>query len=689
MKRRSVFFLASIIIILIMYFNKFFELEYDINLLDYIKFSSDYTTEEKEILNQYNPLIYGGNINEPPLGIYYEENRQYIGMIVDYINALSIELGSTIVSQPMVWNQALEALKEGKTNLCDMVPSRERAKIFAFSDPIYKLNGIIVIHGSSKNIHNIQDLSGKTIAVQRGDYATDRLVSIDEKINIVFVNNVSDALDLLYINQVDAVAGDEPVVRYYLNELTYVNDYRILNEPLYESKCVIAVPNKQAELIPVLNKAIFNMKRKGILKKIQAKWEGHYNSTFNKNISQEKLHLGIAMFVVFSIIIGYLVYLWNKSLKLLVIEKTRKIKIISEELEIIFDGIEDYLIAIGQDLKIKNINKAFLKYLKRKKNEVLECSFIDIPLLCEFEKENDKLIYTLLHYPDEINFNSQEKYELKDKNKLFEVFIYPLGSEGTEDISILVMISDITNIKIQEQKLIHSNKMTSIGQLAAGVAHELRNPLGAIRNSTFILNDEYDDKDQLKKIALNAIDNSVTRASRIIDNLLNFSRLTQDEKQLINLEKSIFEIINFYKNQMDKKNIDLNISFEANQEVYINIESLKHILMNLIQNAIDAVPIGGNLNISCGLEMDKIIIKVMDNGIGIEDNNLDKIFDPFYTTKPVGKGTGLGLYIAYSEVQKINGEIKVYSKKNKGTTFIINIPYRSEMHGSRAENFIS
>jgi len=678
MKKRFVFFFILIFILLVFYVNKYAQLEYNVNILEYIKLSSEFTDDEVEIINRYQPLIYGGNINEPPLGIYYEENGQYIGLVVDYINALSIELGATIVSEPMVWNEALEALKQGKTDLCDMIPSAKRSESFAFSDPLYRLRGVIVVRSSNNKIRDIHDLNDMIIGVQNGDYSIEFITSQRVTPNIVYTDNVNEALNLLYNNKVDAVVGDEPVIRYHLKELFYVDDYRILEKPLYDSECVLAVPKEQKELVRVVNKAIFNMRRKGILNKIQMKWVGP-TSSFNENKSVEKLKLSLATFVLIVMIAGYLIYAWNRSLKFLVDARTKELQKMKNELEITFNGMKNFLVVIGKDLRIKNVNSSLVNHLNMKKKSILNAFFMDIPLLSDFEKQHEELLHRMLGSSDEFNvFDTGKKYEIKSRGRLFEISIYPLEKKKSELISILVMISDITNTRIQEQKLIHSNKMVSIGQLAAGVAHELRNPLGVIRNSTFILNDEYDKEDGLKLMALSAIDNSVNRASKIIENLLKFSRLTHNSREMIDLKKLITEVTDLYKKPLEEQAVMLKILCKEAIMIYINVESLKHILMNLIQNAIDAMPKGGVLEICCASNVESIEIKVKDNGVGIDEEIIERIFDPFYTSKPVGKGTGLGLYIAYSELQKINGDIRVVSEKDKGTTFIIEIPYGSE-----------
>jgi polar amino acid transport system substrate-binding protein len=324
MNKRIGLFLTVIITVLVLYTNEYLKIEYNITVWDYIKLSSDLTDEEKLLLEKSDVLIYGGNINEPPLGIYYEANKQYIGLVVDYINALSIELGTTIVSRPMVWNDALTALSEERTDICDMIPSDERAKDFAFSDPLYDLKGVVLLPVGKNDIEFLVDLKGKRVSVQKGDYTIECL---DQKgIEPIYhtTDNLAEALQLLYDGEVDAVIGDEPVIWYHLNELTNREDYQILDKPLYSEACVLAVPHSKDALIPVLNKAIFNLRRKGILNQIHTKWLGPRSNVYDKN-AEEKLRLNLYVLGLVIIIGGTLIYLWNRSLKVLVAARTSEL----------------------------------------------------------------------------------------------------------------------------------------------------------------------------------------------------------------------------------------------------------------------------------------------------------------------------------------------------------------------------
>ena len=215
--------------------------------------------------------------------------------------------------------------------------------------------------------------------------------------------------------------------------------------------------------------------------------------------------------------------------------------------------------------------------------------------------------------------------------------------------------------------------MVAIGELAAGIAHEIRNPLGIIRNHSYILR-MYNGENQTIKSSLNYIDQAVERARKIIDNLLNFSRISGEREEETNVYKFIENILELQGKIMQKNNINYEIDCKQELRIVINQESLKHILINLISNAIDAIDENGKIVVKAQVEEDKFLLECIDTGVGISKEDLDRIFNPFYTTKAPGKGTGLGLYIVYNEVKKLKGDISVESQVGKGARFSIMIP---------------
>lgn len=658
MKKIILAFLVTIVISILFYTNKMIEFEYHVNILEYFSLSSDYSEEELEILKEHEPLIYAGNINEAPLGIYYEETGQSLGLVVDYVNALSIELGINVVSKPMIWNDVLDSLSSEEVDLSDMVPSDKRKEKFTFSNPVYNINGAVLVPINNQTIFKLSDLNNKSVGVQEGDHAIDSILAKDLTVNFVYTENLEDALNLLYAGDIDAVVGDEPVILYNVRELSDMGDYQILDEYVYESVAALAMPKSNEDLVKVINKAIFNLKRKGILDNIHKKWMSLSN-TFYDDREEEKLKLSI-LIVLFFITLGVgMVLLWNRSLKYLVKERTSELEFTKNELQITFDGMKDFIVVFDKLHLIKNINVALLEDIGKNKEEVLEKKIEVVPILKAYMERN-------LSLDDSDN-------EFKFDRRIFEINLSNLDDWNGETSYGLFIITDITAEQIQKQKVIQANKMEAIGQLASGIAHEIRNPLGVIRNSTFILEDEYSEEDVLKNKALGAINNSVDRASKIIENLLKFSRLTNDRVEIVDLKVFYHDVMALFKAKLRDNNIKLITGCMDDIKIETKIESLRHILINLISNAIESMPHGGNLSLSCEEEVDRIVLKIGDEGCGMDEERKERIYDPFFTTKPVGKGTGLGLYIVYSELQKINGEISVESEEEVGTTFSISI----------------
>lgn len=260
--------LAFFVFFIFWYVNQSVQIRYDVNLRDYISLSRDYTAKEQVILDELTSLNYGGNMNEPPMGMYYAETGQYVGLVPDYFNALSNELSKTILTEPMVWSDALDALAQGQTHVIDMIPSAERTKQFAFSNPLYELQGVAIVPVGSQ-ITQLSELNHKRVAAQKADVAIEELQAKNITPNFVYTDNLLTALSLMYEGQVEAVIGDEPVIWHFLNELRNRDDYKILDDIIYQKSAVVAVSKANESWLPIINKGILALRQKGILDQIE------------------------------------------------------------------------------------------------------------------------------------------------------------------------------------------------------------------------------------------------------------------------------------------------------------------------------------------------------------------------------------------------------------------------------------
>jgi two-component system NtrC family sensor kinase len=234
-----------------------------------------------------------------------------------------------------------------------------------------------------------------------------------------------------------------------------------------------------------------------------------------------------------------------------------------------------------------------------------------------------------------------------------------------------------------DEQLIQSQKLASIGELSAGIAHEINNPLAVIgeeagwiqdilkRDSLKDLKELDEFKDSLREIAQQA-----GRCKEITHKLLSFARKMESVIKDVDLNKLIEDVLAMRERDAAYSNIDLVKQFHPHLPmIYSDPSLLRQVLLNLVNNAMDAIQKGGKITVTTDIgEGDSVEIRVGDTGAGIPQENLSKIFDPFFTTKPPGKGTGLGLSICHGIIEKLGGSISVTSQVGQGTTFSIKLP---------------
>ncbi|NTV64348.1 MAG: PAS domain-containing protein [Oscillochloris sp.] len=241
-------------------------------------------------------------------------------------------------------------------------------------------------------------------------------------------------------------------------------------------------------------------------------------------------------------------------------------------------------------------------------------------------------------------------------------------------VALVAVGRDLTERRRLEAQLAQSSKMASLGVMAGGIAHEIRNPLAIIAASVQLLEEHLDDE-ALRQQCVQKIVTSAQRASLIIEQLLKFAHPPQDRFRLLNIHVPLEETFNLLAHQMLVSQVALQPDFSPNvPRLYGNPELLQQVFTNLVLNACNAMPQGGQLTVRTALVDEYVEIRFCDTGHGIASENVAKIFDPFFTTRTVGKGTGLGLSISYSIIQQHHGTIEVLSEEGIGATFVIRLP---------------
>jgi two-component system NtrC family sensor kinase len=248
------------------------------------------------------------------------------------------------------------------------------------------------------------------------------------------------------------------------------------------------------------------------------------------------------------------------------------------------------------------------------------------------------------------------------------------------------IIKDITQRKNMEQQLLQADKLASLGQLSAGVAHEINNPLGLILGFTQLLL-KGESKGQQQVEDLKTIEKHTRNCKRIVEALLNFARRTETKRAAVEINQTIREVLTIMRHQLELEDLQIETSLdESLPPIQGDSEKLKQVFMNLILNARQAITGPGKITVSSSYlaPEQKVIIRIHDTGSGIEPEFINKVFDPFFTTKPTGQGTGLGLSLSYGIVKEHGGDLLVTSDPGKGSTFSIVLPLGSSVHGLKA-----
>jgi two-component system, NtrC family, sensor kinase len=249
-------------------------------------------------------------------------------------------------------------------------------------------------------------------------------------------------------------------------------------------------------------------------------------------------------------------------------------------------------------------------------------------------------------------------------------------------------------LQATQAQLVQSAKMASLGQLVAGVAHEINNPLSfcishlnTARRSLGVVSEHLSLEPPVKdhweraQSRLGEMDRGLERVKELVLKLRTFSRLDEGEVKTVNVAESIDAVLTILGHRMrDRIKVELRLDGPEWLECFPSL--LNQAVMNLVTNAIDAMPEGGTLRIATALEGDQFVVRVIDDGEGIPDAIKDRILEPFFTTKPVGEGTGLGLAITYSIVRKHGGELELKRAEPRGTEALIRIGIRRATNGS-------
>jgi len=361
-------------------------------------------------------------------------------------------------------------------------------------------------------------------------------------------------------------------------------------------------------------------------------------------------------------------------------EQTEELSLLKEFNESIVESVNVGLLAVDENGRITRCNTTFEELMGLPRDEVMDKLVEEV-----FDESFAYNLSNILgkskwHLTEIRNAYKMHAYDARGKSLMLNVAVAPLRSVSDSQKGAIVVLENVSSRVKLEESLQQSEKLSSIGLLAAGVAHEVNTPLTGVSSYTQMLLGMIPDTDP-KHALLQKMQRQTDRATNIVSNLLNFSRIGSiSESAELDVNRLLDDTLQLLEPQIRKSNVELVKDYAGYiPPIFGNGGKLQQVFTNLILNARDAMVAGGRITLKTLLVGDdEVHIEVTDTGEGISPDNLNKIFDPFFTTKGVGNGTGLGLAVTYGIVQEHGGTIEAFSETGAGTTFSLSFPVASK-----------
>lgn len=394
---------------------------------------------------------------------------------------------------------------------------------------------------------------------------------------------------------------------------------------------------------------------------------------------------GIGILALFAGLASALLYdQWRFSeLQRRVADRTGDLKRCEERYRTLVESADDFIFTVDSSGRFRSLNSFTAAFLGGSASD-----FIKKPVSAFFSQEVAEKQLELIKLVFRFGKSVRDEFIVStgEHRIWLNANFMPRKDEKGNVISVLCIARDITESKKLENHLVNTEKLASMGTLAAGVAHEINNPLGIILGFTDLLIEDADKNSQDYE-DLKTIERHGLHCKAVVENLLSFARHGEGVSEYCDINEAIRDIVNVVNHSLEMNEIELRLDLAPGlPEVRGDSRQLQQVLLNLINNAVAAMQEGGRLEIKTASDTDqkKVVIVVRDNGCGIPKEYIDKIFDPFFTTKGEGEGTGLGLFVSHGIISKCKGTIICESatdnsgNKHRETLFTITLKSRGK-----------
>lgn len=624
-----------------------------------------------------NSLKIGVEVGIPPYS-YIDDNGMLKGFNVDLIRAVSIELGMDIELYAQTWadlnrnllNQELDALVSSRIDNTEYLASR------AFVDS----KDTIFVRTDNKYITDLEGFWNFPAAINNQSLSA-KICSYLDKYNVEGTKIVMDqehGFLLLMNNEVDAYIGNKDAGMYLIQKWNQEKYIKSVGEPFNIGKYAFFTNTSNKELLTRLDKGLEDVSKNGAYDKVYSKWFGENAPSYDKKIRQILFFVSIIAVIV--LLLMGLAVKWNTSLKKEVERRTQalnqaNIALQSQQNDLkdkdkfkedILNSVPIGIITFNQQGCITSVNA--------RAREVLNLSELDMRMLADIE--NQEISSKLNHFLDRGKLNDvlrqgnqyinlEGELTIGNINRILVYQIYPLRDSMGTACGAIVNFQDNSKERRLEEEMIKMDKMKSLDLLVSEFVHEIRTPLTSIKTMTELMPSKIDNID-FRQNMVEIVSMEVARLDRLVGSLAEYPKPKLGSLNVFDIKGTIENIILLLQRKIQEKAITVKIDLQSSLQVYGDKMQMMQVFINLILNSIEWVEDNGQIYIK-GQETENNTVTIIfgDNGPGISEENIERVLEPFFTTRC--RGTGLGLYICLRLLEQNKGSMRIISQEGQGT----------------------
>jgi nitrogen-specific signal transduction histidine kinase/ABC-type amino acid transport substrate-binding protein len=623
----------------------------------------------------------------PPFS-YVDKGGKFIGFSVELFERIAKRENVTFEFIPMTSYKAIEALKKGEIDaIMGMKYSNRLSGQFLFSKSYFMVTDTVVLpKKDALSVRTLTDLREKIIVMQQDPIALSLVMNIRDS-EVTMTLNTEDAFAHLMANRADALLTNKWTAAYYIKQNNVKSQYEMIDGLTGTSAEFTAVVHpSETHLLKIINTSIAEMKANGEYLELHSGW---ISSITDQRLKE--LRNWITALVVFIILILVTLatsYLWNKKLKDEVKKRTSALEFANSKLkdqqielsqadqfkEDIFNHIYSGLITFDNKNKLTSINKRARSILNLAGDKPIHAEdVLSLPkmkqVLAAYEESA-----SVSHTKSKGIFSEELSFEEKGKHRSILFRIISLEGKDSKSEGYLITLADRSEERMLEKKLALQEKMGALGQLVAGVAHEIRNPLTTLKMFVEMLPKKYGDPN-FRDEMIRHVPDSVRRMNQIVESLLGYSRRNESKRELFALKLCVQSIVSIMEPTLKKNSVKLVLNIDDQAHGFADQSQIGQILLNFMLNGLDAMINSKEkiMTVTAFSDDRYAYIKVADTGCGIEPEALVHLFEPFYTTKT--NGVGLGLSLCYQWAEENNGGLDVIPLEN-GSEFTVKLPVK-------------